>query len=1002
MMEIKIISYNSTGLSPLTVEFIKDMLDAEQPEIVLLQETFTLQSTEHKVSSIHPDYLVHTLSGVDENLEYLHGRPSGGLAIMWRKSLAHRITKVKPLVGHRRLCAVKLTVADSDVLIMNAYMPNDNYSVNTVRPEFSEVCDQIELMINGMDSNYVVLGGDLNVDFRRNNAHSNWISDIMARNAMINAWDSPQGVPDDTYIAHQNVSKSQIDHFLCTGNLLQTIQNVNVLTFSNNMSNHRPIALKLNVDEVISMPLALTQCSDGRNRISWHRVKAHHVEQYKKHVDRMLQEATIPTAVYCQDIHCDSPHHRVQIDKWCQLLTDICIDAGEKCLPKCKSKSSTQPGWSEHVKNYKSDSMRWHHIWLQCGCPESGPVFDCMKAAKRQYAYAARRVIRQERQMTFERMAQKAAANKSRDFWCEVKKMKSRNMCAPNVNGITDDQDIADTFKTKYAELYTSVPSSVSAMDQISAYINNELKETCVVDHLITETEVAKAIDHLKSGKADGSKGLISDHLKYAPKRMHLLIAILLNTVTRHGHMPSELLLSTICSIPKDARGNICDMENYRGIALSSCLSKIHDIIILNKYSAQLCTSEMQFAFKGHHSTSMCTLVLKEVASYFQRNKGDTFTAIIDASKAFDRIQHDKLFEVLVKRKLPAIIIRILLDSYKRQQLRAKWNNSFSNSFTTLNGIKQGSITSPVLFTVYMDVLLTRLEQSGYGCKIGGYYYGALSYADDLTLMCPSLYGLQQMLKICETFGTTFGVKYNPSKSMVMYIGRQNYQLPDLYLAGQPLKWVSMIKHLGNYVRSDLSENTEISHKRGDLIGRVNGMCATFYKSSDSVKQEIFNSQCSHLYGCESWNFAQPAVDRFRKTWNHGVRKIFGLPYQTHTKYLQYFIGRPYVTCQIYQRFYKLLQTMVQSKNSLVAYIAKLMLYDSSSIICRNLQIICGRYDFNYYERLCRPYDVHKFKTFCLEDERTVAQINELRTVADDFIFSNDDVYFIINYLCCS
>ena len=718
-------------------------------------------------------------------------------------------------------------------------------------------------------------------------------------------------------------------------------------------------------------------------------------------MDRLLRDSAVPSAAYCQDIHCDSRQHKAQIDEWCQLLTDICINAGDICLPKCRKRTSTRPGWSEHVSNFKTESVRWHRIWSEYGCPQSGPIYDCMKAAKRQYAYAARRIIRQEKQMTFTKMAEKAASNKSRDFWQEVKRMKSKSQHAPNVNGQTDHLDIAESFKAKYAELYTSVPSSDVAMDRICAFIDKELSKTCPFDHLITEEEVTKAIDHLKNGKADGNKGLISDHLKCAPKRMHILIAILLNTVTRHGYMPSELLTSTICSIPKDARGNICDIENYRGIALSSSVSKIHDIIILNKFSAQLCTSEMQFSFKGKHGTSMCTLMLKEVASYFQRKKGDTYMAMIDASKAFDRIQHDKLFEILIERKLPAIIICILFDSYRRQQLRAKWSNCVSDSFLTQNGIKQGSITSPVLFTVYIDVLLLQLEQSGYGCKIGGHYYGALSYADDLTLMCPSLYGLQQMLKICETFGSDFGVKYNPSKSVLMHIGKQNHQLPNVYLAGQSLQWVSVVKHLGNYVRSDLKETTEISQKQGDLIGRVNGMCATFYKASDKVKQDVFNSQCSHLYGCETWNLASQEVDHFVKTWNRGVRKIFGLPYQTHTRYLQYFIGRPHVTCQMYRRFYKLYRTMMQSKNARVAYIAKFMLYDSSSIICRNLQVICHKYDFNYYDRFQRYLNVNKFRKHCTNDERTVAQIKELRTLDGDFILDNDDIDFILNFLCC-
>ena len=94
-MAVKLISYNSTGLSPLTVDFMRDMIDKEKPDFLLIQETFTMQSTEHKVLNIHPDYLAHAVSGVDERQEYLHGRPSSGVAILWNKSLGQCVQRIK-------------------------------------------------------------------------------------------------------------------------------------------------------------------------------------------------------------------------------------------------------------------------------------------------------------------------------------------------------------------------------------------------------------------------------------------------------------------------------------------------------------------------------------------------------------------------------------------------------------------------------------------------------------------------------------------------------------------------------------------------------------------------------------------------------------------------------------------------------------------------------------------------------------------------------------------
>ena len=82
------------------------------------------------------------------------------------------------------------------------------------------------------------------------------------------------------------------------------------------------------------------------------------------------------------------------------------------------------------------------------------------------------------------------------------------------------------------------------------------------------------------------------------------------------------------------------------------------------------------------------------------------------------------------------------------------------------NGVKQGGMISCRLFNMYIDPLLVQLSNSGYGSHISGVYAGALSYADDITLLCPSVWGLNEMLKICIKYRLENNIIFN-SKNIV-------------------------------------------------------------------------------------------------------------------------------------------------------------------------------------------------------------------------------------------
>ncbi len=213
----------------------------------------------------------------------------------------------------------------------------------------------------------------------------------------------------------------------------------------------------------------------------------------------------------------------------------------------------------------------------------------------------------------------------------------------------------------------------------------------------------------------------------------------------------------------------------------------------------------MQYAFKKGHSIVMYTLVPKEVINCYLNNNLDVYTCIIDATKAFDHIRYDKLFQILIDRGMPALAVRSMLDLYQRQVVTTVSNGHLSRGFGTNNAIHQGGIISPILFCVYMDVLLKWLEAEGVGCQTGKHYVSALSYVDDLTLAVPSIAGLGKMLEICGKYREECSVDYNHTKTVCVAFSRQKVEVKTtVKLCGAMLKWVDKVKHLGNHLQYNL------------------------------------------------------------------------------------------------------------------------------------------------------------------------------------------------------
>jgi hypothetical protein len=164
-------------------------------------------------------------------------------------------------------------------------------------------------------------------------------------------------------------------------------------------------------------------------------------------------------------------------------------------------------------------------------------------------------------------------------------------------------------------------------------------------------------------------------------------------------------------------------------------------------------------------------MILKETISYYVSKRCSVFCTFLDASKAFDRVNYCQHFHLLIKHGLPACIIRALKAIY----LCVYWTYDLGflgwcpDYFTTLNGVKQGRVVSPILLCIYTDDLLVSLSQSDVGYYIAGNFVGAIAFAGDIVLLSSTPFGMSKLLSICDSYALHYGVVFSANKSKYLY-----------------------------------------------------------------------------------------------------------------------------------------------------------------------------------------------------------------------------------------
>ena len=361
---------------------------------------------------------------------------------------------------------------------------------------------------------------------------------------------------------------------------------------------------------------------------------------------------------------------------------------------------------------------------------------------------------------------------------------------------------------------------------------------------------------------------------------------------------------------------------------------------MLTKCKAMFETSFYQFGFKKNHSTNLCSFVVNEVIDHFVRKDSPVYTCLLDCSKAFDRLDYAKMFDVLTQQSVCPYMIQFLLYAYTHQSACVKWRGTTGNFFPVTNGVKQGGVISPILFTMYMDVLLKRLVSRGAGCWLTGRYCGSFAYADDVILLAPSRQSLICMLHTCAEFAREFNVNFNASKTkMILFSIGDVSPVPFM---NNVLEIVPHEKHLGFPIGAN-SNTLLVESMCQEIMSKTNMLHCTFSRLPVDALYQLFRTYCTPLYGCHLLDFTSRDCERLFVTWRKAIRFLFKLPPTTHCALLPLICHDIPFDLQLHRRVAKFFSSCINSSNLIVRSCAEAALHSGTSI-SHSLTLLSRKY----------------------------------------------------------
>ncbi len=493
---------------------------------------------------------------------------------------------------------------------------------------------------------------------------------------------------------------------------------------------------------------------------------------------------------------------------------------------------------------------------------------------RQQYRDLSRRIqciSRQDKQEFLEKKCQEveshSSTNHSRDLFKAVKEITGKK--TPKLNVVKDDRGEilteGEEIKQRWQQYCQGLYASRDGLGGVTEPIEFEEEEPDIL-----RSEVVMAMNKLRTGKAPGCDDVPAELIKETGEEGVDVIHKLCNLIWKEKSWPEDWTRSVFLPLPK--KGDTRECKNNRTISLISHASKILLYVIVGRikqHMHQEISPEQAGFVEGRGTRDQIANMRSIIEKAIEFNR-PVYACFIDYTKAFDTVQHQKLWNTMVSMGFPKHVIELLRTLYSNQESAVRTACGDSAWFKIEQGVRQGCILSPHLFNAYAEYIMRlALEGCKCGINVGGRRINNLRYADDTTLLASSARELEELIEKVRIESEEFGLFLNVGKTKVMIINQQE-EYPHIHAGNEDIEIVDQFNFLGSMISNQGGCSVEIRRRIGMA---KTSMCSMnkLWKDrniSKATKIRLVSSLIFPIatYACETWVISvadQRRIDAF-------------------------------------------------------------------------------------------------------------------------------------------